>query len=171
MREVISPEECAEIIATMEPLLGEARTHNTTNPIKNFVRRRSQVAWITNGSPLDHLVVRILGTVHSAALQHFDVNLVNFEPPQFARYKALNRYGTHKDVGVCGPDRIISAVVELSNPANYVGGGLEVDADGPSDVNLLQGDVVVFPSLLNHAAKTVWAGTRYSLTIWGSCRA
>ena len=76
------------------------------------------------------------------------------------------------DMCVKTQSRKLSIVVQLNDPSEYEGGGLELEFDDkpsePTIINVItgQGDIVVFPSIIKHRAVEVTKGTRYSATGW-----
>lgn len=165
---VLNQEECNTIIKNCSNLTIPAKFKNDSKfGFLHKLKRNSKTSWITKGSDLDPLIHRILDTIHSVALNEHKVVLNMFEPVQFTEYGILGHYGKHRDVGVETNHRLISASVELSNHNNYLGGGLWIDSDNDSQPTKEQGSVIIFPSILKHAAKPVWHGTRYSLVFWG----
>lgn len=90
---------------------------------------------------------------------------------QLTRYQLGQQYGWHVDVGQ-GPMslRKVSMVVQLSDPAQCEGGGLEIfNTDDPNFNNRLpmdQGDIAYFCSFMPHRATTVHSGERWSLVLW-----
>ncbi len=104
----------------------------------------------------------------------FDFHLTSLNYVQLAEYKAENagEYKRHQDVFWITDQpthRKLSCVVQLSDPADYAGGRLELyDVGGPFDPEkiLRRGTVVFFPSFVYHAALPVTRGTRHSLAAW-----
>jgi len=63
--------------------------------------------------------------------------------------------------------RKLSMVVQLSDPAGYIGGNLQLMVSGaaksmPRD----RGSVVIFPSWQVHRVTPLESGVRYSLVAW-----
>ena len=66
-------------------------------------------------------------------------------------------------------DRKLSFVLQLSDPAAYVGGKFELDHHAhamPKDAFTKQGDAFIFRSGLRHRVTPVTVGTRYSFVTW-----
>jgi PKHD-type hydroxylase len=88
---------------------------------------------------------------------------------QLTQYRAGQQYGWHVDIGPREMSlRKISMVVELSDPASHEGGGLEV-FNGDCMENRLtmqQGDIACFCSFMQHRARPVTRGERWSLVCW-----
>jgi PKHD-type hydroxylase len=63
--------------------------------------------------------------------------------------------------------RKLTMVAQLSDPADYRGGRLEINGDGRArQAPTGQGSVVVFPSFALHRVEPVSEGERWSLTLW-----
>jgi hypothetical protein len=93
------------------------------------------------------------------------------ERAQVARYGAEQaaHFDWHSDIGAgaLAARRKLTMVVQLSDPASYAGGVLEVWPDGHVREALRsRGTAAVFPSFLLHRVTPVTAGERWSLTIW-----
>ena len=90
------------------------------------------------------------------------------EGMQFTKYTAPGgKYGTHIDRITGGLTRKLSFTLQLSDPADYVGGDLQLHlGDDPLKMNREQGYVAVFPSYVLHEVTPVTEGTRYSLVSW-----
>jgi PKHD-type hydroxylase len=102
----------------------------------------------------------------------WNLDFDHIEPVQIAKYEPGAHYTWHTDTSLfdrsLDTQRKVSVVVMLSDPANYVGGGLEFCPESPKPVPNLQGSVYVFPSLVEHRVVPVTEGVRYSLAGW--CR-
>ena len=103
----------------------------------------------------------------------FGFDLAGFHDPlQVTRYEAAaaGQYDWHTDRGtfVTGnPPRKLTVVVQLTDPATYDGGDLELlPARDPLRVGRQIGDVHVFPSFVLHRVTPVTAGARVSLVGW-----
>lgn len=78
-------------------------------------------------------------------------------------------YDWHIDIGGSGTTmtRKLSIVVQLSDPADYEGGRLEVNAGGDvREMPVSQGTLIAFPSFVLHHVSPVTRGRRYSLAAW-----
>jgi PKHD-type hydroxylase len=106
----------------------------------------------------------------------WDYKFESVECVQIAKYDKNEYYNWHRDEPLVNtlnpniPPRKISVVLQLNDPSEYSGGGLELedDCDKPMGSNILenQGDLIVFPSTIKHRAIEVTEGTRYSATYW-----
>ena len=85
---------------------------------------------------------------------------------QILRYSPLQKFSWHWDT-FTGSDRKLTAVVNLSAPTEYLGGGLQVKA-GIDNVRFIreQGAGCWFPSYVEHRARAPIFGTRWVLVAW-----
>jgi predicted 2-oxoglutarate/Fe(II)-dependent dioxygenase YbiX len=85
---------------------------------------------------------------------------------QISRYTAGQKYDWHADSSVLSSSpRKLSAVLQLSKRGEFGGGGLFIEGNDES-VLMDQGDLVVFPSFLRHAAADVTSGERWTAALW-----
>ncbi len=165
-----SPEECGRILTarnsapTNEALLvGQNRDHNL---------RRANLVWLDDVADMAWVMDRLITLVRRSNAELFDFDLREFaESPQIASYGAAQsgHFAWHADIGD-GPmarKRKLTLVVQLSEPASYGGGNLEV-MPGAHVIaaNRAHGSVTVFPSFQLHQVTPVTRGTRHSLTVW-----
>jgi PKHD-type hydroxylase len=135
-----------------------------------LLKRKGKVAWLTpeSGEEVNRLAKKIVDLMfYESGATHLQ-ELSEIEHIQIAKYNFLDHYNKHMDIGSDGPYRILSGVVELSDPKDYIGGGLDIFLlDKKYKVPLKQGSAVFFPSILPHQARPVFYGSRYSMTLWG----
>ena len=102
----------------------------------------------------------------------FNFDLTDFgESAQVARYGAERQghFDWHSDIGAgnWAAKRKLTIVVQLSDPADYDGGTLELRPDSNvAQAPRARGTATVFPSFVLHRVTPVTAGTRWSLTLW-----
>ena len=178
--EVFSDRQCDRIIelglslpgdeAGLEGEAGESTSDDSL--------RRSRTAWI----PFDdrsEWVYRKLAQVADRANRRFRFDLTGFdEDLQFTTYDRPGAFYTWHQDGLDGTvaNRKLSLVVQLSDPATYEGGELEVFAAadhhrprGPeAEPSAARGTVVVFPSFELHRVCPLRSGVRHSLVSWVS---
>jgi PKHD-type hydroxylase len=77
-------------------------------------------------------------------------------------------YGWHQDYGgKLSPSRKLSLVLQLTDPAQYEGGNLQVMTSGePKSVRKQRGLIAAFPAYTLHQVTPVTQGTRQSLVAW-----
>ena len=141
----------------------------TTMSAKVF-SRRNKVSWFhkAENKDLDKILNRIEDVFFIVSKDFYNQKLNNVEPIQFTHYKFLNYYTYHIDSNPLPdtPNRVISATIELTNPKDYIGGGLQFKNHSFPRPKLKSGTMIAFPSLMLHKALPVYYGTRNSLVLW-----
>jgi PKHD-type hydroxylase len=170
LAEALSASDCDRVIALVAA--ADLRDAALTGGATRHGLRRADIAWLDDLPEAGWVMDRMLRLVAEANRTGFGFDLSDFaESPQVARYSAERQghFDWHSDIGA-GPlaaRRKLTAVVQLSNPAAYAGGGLDLWPD--SNVHAApraRGTAVVFPSFVLHRVTPVTAGTRWSLTLW-----
>jgi PKHD-type hydroxylase len=137
--------------------------------VVNYSVRRSQISWLRN-TPDTEWVFRKLGDVAAKLnAQYYRFDLTGFgEGLQLTQYDQSENgmYGWHQDYGV-SISRKLSLVLQLTDPAGYEGGNLQVMTTGnPVNVRKQRGLIAAFPSFVLHQVTPVTQGNRQSLVAW-----
>jgi PKHD-type hydroxylase len=165
---VFTPEECAKIIEigkskeTFQAKLGD-------DTIREDIRD-SKISWI-EPDDAEWIYERIESYVCSVNERLFHFDITGFtEGLQFTEYSAPGgHYTAHIDrMNIGGNVRKLSITIQLSNPADYDGGELEIltSLECPEIASKDQGTAFFFNSMLLHRVKPVTRGTRYALVMW-----
>lgn len=168
--DAFSHDDCDRILAlaqNMPPrdagLVGQTTQHDI---------RRADLVWIDDVPGAGWVMDRIIDVIAAANRDVFDIALTEFgESAQIARYGAerAGHFDWHADIGAghWAAQRKLTMVVQLTDPASYHGGDLQI---WPSHAVITaartKGTATVFPSYLLHRVTPVTAGARHSLTIW-----
>lgn len=134
--------------------------------------RRAEVSWLDDLPAAAWVMDRMMRLVAAANRDSFGFDLTEFaESPQVARYGAerAGHFDWHSDIGAgaLAAKRKLTVVVQLSDPAVYDGGVLDLWPDSQTrQVAKGQGLAVVFPSFVLHRVTPVTTGVRWSLTLW-----
>jgi PKHD-type hydroxylase len=178
---VITKEECEWITRYAQQLpVQEGTVGHGKGPVVDKAMRNSDVRWIKQVPDVQWLFDRVTLLAGRANRRQFFLDLgphepyLDFKSFQFTQYDSASQqhYDWHTDNCFVPPvwtptDRKLSCVIQLSDPASYAGGKLELDGVTISDGNFKnQGDVLFFPSHLRHRVTPVTEGTRYSLVTW-----
>jgi PKHD-type hydroxylase len=144
-------------------LVGQATNHDL---------RRASLVWVDDLPGEGWVMDRLAALVAEANRERFRFDLDDFaESAQVATYEAAREghFAWHSDIGD-GPlarRRKLTLVLQLSDPADYEGGRLEVmPSAGVVTADPARGAATVFPSYLLHRVTPVASGTRRSLTLW-----
>lgn len=131
--------------------------------------RRSQVSWMNCDKDNEWVFRKLAHAISSLNSRFYRFDLTGFgEPLQLTNYDQSENgmYGWHQDYGV-GKSRKLSAVVQLTDPAQYEGGNLQVlSSANPMNVRKQRGLIAVFPSYQLHQVTPVTQGSRQSLVAW-----
>lgn len=151
---LIHPDECDHIVETLMKVKGFA--HDQCGA---FTREIGHVPELEN--------IRLFG--HRINQTFWDYELDEDTMTWMQTYEAGGEYQLHMDAGP-GRMRKMTAVVLLTNPGRYTGGGLEVFFH-PNSVRIppTQGTVVLFQPWILHQVYPVLSGTRQTLNMsfWG----
>ena len=163
----LSKQTCEDLkqeLLKIEPL--QATTFNDSSD-----HRSSVVRW-SHDLNIKKMLEPYFLRANSAAFG-FDLGSVHDMEIQFTEYDAQYRgqYKVHHDIDWNNntiQHRKLSMVIQLSDPADYEGGELQLtEVVNPVKNDLQkQGTVIVFPSYLQHAVTPVTEGKRYSLVLW-----
>ena len=134
--------------------------------------RRSTVKWLTPEREWGWVFARLGGVVAEVNAKYYGFNITGFgENIQLSNYRSNNNgaYGWHQDFGGKRISRKLSLAMQLSAPAEYKGGELEIlTAKNPSVIEKERGLITIFPSWTLHQVAPVTEGTRQSLVLWVS---
>jgi PKHD-type hydroxylase len=133
--------------------------------------RRSQTDWIVNLPETNWVFKKLAHVVSSINAEFFNFDLTGFgEPLQLTNYDQSEKgmYSWHQDYG-SGISRKLSVVLQLTDPAEYEGGNLQIMTGSfPDTVRKQRGLIAVFPSYVLHQVTPVTQGNRQSLVAWVS---
>jgi PKHD-type hydroxylase len=166
---VFDPSECAQIIALgsgLEVTDGQVDDPQSMDVIHRA--RRTRVGSLPYDEPYRWIYDRVLGVGMTFNAQELRFELKESEPLQFLQYEAGERYDWHIDLGNRDlARRKLSAVVQLSDPADYDGGEIDfLIGDVPTSAPRRRGCVVLFPSFVLHRVRPVTSGRRCTLAAW-----
>ena len=166
----LSNDQCDALIALVQAhqmkdagLVGGATAHAI---------RRAEIAWLDDIAEAAWVMDEMITLVAKANREAFGFDLSDFgESPQVARYGAEREahFDWHSDIGAgnWAAKRKLTIVVQLSDPADYQGGSLQLRPDSNiTDAPRTRGTAIIFPSFVLHRVTPVTTGTRWSLTLW-----
>lgn len=162
---VFTAEECARIAAAGGP----PKESQVLEAGGHARYRDSRVTWIRPDGATEWIFARTLDFIRQVNEANYRMDLAGFtEPLQVAEYAPGQYYDWHLDTG-SGPISIrkLSFIAQLTDPAEYEGGAVEVFyAREPEAMTRAQGSVIVFPAYMLHRVQAVASGTRRSLVGW-----
>lgn len=133
--------------------------------------RQSKVGWISNNPDTNWLYDRLAFITRQLNAKFYNFDLFGFcEDMQYTTYDAqeTGHYTWHVDMTETAlAPRKFSLVVQLSDPAEYEGGDLQIFTQSvPIDVDKKKGLIAAFPSWALHRVTPITSGTRRSLVVW-----
>ena len=138
----------------------------------NTEKRKGKVGWINYNVDTSWLYDKIFGAAYQNiwGLETTGIH----DAIQYTIYPAENKeqyYHSHRDSGTLTWWRKVSMTIQLSEPSEFEGGGLQIEDPGGNGEWLDtphedRGDMIMFPSFMRHQALPVTKGTRKCLVIW-----
>lgn len=129
---------------------------------------RSVMRWIEPSADTDWIYNRITTQIAVLNSKHYRFDLIGLdEPLNYLTYteEVQGHYFWHVDTGE--NFRKLSITVQMTDPAEYDGGEVEINASGkPEDLPKDKGKMIMFPSYLIHRVKPVTRGARSALVAW-----
>ncbi len=162
---VFSPEECARVLALRQ----DVKDAGIAADDGRSVYRKGRVCWLRPGPETNWIFAHVQPVVQQVNGNCYRMELAGFtEPLQLAEYDSGHFYDWHLDLGAGGFSiRKLSFIVQLTDPADYDGGAVEVlNARTPQAIPRGLGSVTLFPSYILHRVQEVTRGTRCSLVGW-----
>ncbi len=99
----------------------------------------------------------------------WNYDLTGHENVQFGAYGPKGHYGWHMDTfPLSGQpiERKVSVICLMSNPEEYEGGELQIQLYQDYQVDMQKGQLIAFPSMLQHRVLPIISGIRNSAVIW-----
>lgn len=174
-RNAFSEQECERLIELgRQSGSADAALDKGGDTIQQAQYRSGAASWL---SPTDESTrwafEKSLALMHKANATNWDFQL-NGEDAflQFTSYYVGDFYDWHLDIGESHQDtgkRKLSLVLQLSDPAEYSGGDLELFVQRePRNAPRDRGTVIIFPSYNLHRVTPVTDGSRFSLVHWAT---
>lgn len=167
---LFSREETREIVRLADD--AQAAAGGLVGGLQHNDIRRAQIAWLDDTGSAAWVMERIVSGVATANREQFDFAITEFgERLQVATYDESNagHYDWHSDIGD-GPiarRRKLTIVVQLTEPADYQGGELQINLGSALwSAERGIGDATLFASFMLHRVAPVSSGQRKSLTCW-----
>ena len=194
LNQVLDPQNCDDTIKELKDKV-EVAQHQHKNKLalsQNSDIRDSGVHWFNNLN-LSNILRSVVDLANYEAGWQYDIT--DHELFQFTKYTKNQHYGWHTDGHGCNKSARKSALVHNNNTLQYTsqtnllgtvrkisvsailnedyeGGELQFKTLTPmceeqiSTVKGKKGDIIVFPSYINHRVTPVTKGTRYSIVAW-----
>ena len=169
-KDVFTPAELDRIVAYGDGLdLIRAKLEEGKDAAQQT--RITHVAWIHRNPETEWLYARLEEVVLRLNADIFRYDLYGLERAlQYTVYEGAQtaHYDWHVDAGPHNPEpRKISISLQLSDPADYEGGRLVLEAgEGAYVAETMRGAIIAFPSYVLHRVSPTQSGVRKSLVIW-----
>jgi PKHD-type hydroxylase len=136
-------------------------------PVEGY--RESQISFVQRQPRADWLVKKV-AAIATNANRDFGFSFDADSPiVQYTQYSVGGKIEWHNDYDNVGQrPRKLSISVQLSDPADYDGGGLEFFPAGELKWARAKGTAIVFPAFAQHRVAEVTRGVRRSLVVWFS---
>jgi hypothetical protein len=163
---VFTPNQCTSIILDAHVAgMERAKILRNGKSVKSYARTCSST-WLPRNEKNDWMYRRMIETTAEINANNYGFHIDGIQSIQILRYQPLQRFYWHYD-SYLDSGRKITAVVNLSDPKDYVAGGLRVLGEIHNKKYLRdRGAGVWFPSCLRHCAKAPWWGERWVLVAW-----
>ena len=168
-RYVLTPTQCAMLRQDAEVMgMKRATVMNKDGTTRRSFARSCSSCWVPFAKHYEWIykVMRELTDSINADVWRFDIQ--GIQQLQILKYNPLQQFWWHYDTFTSeAPVRKLTAVVNLSDPSEYLGGGLQVKADLVNGRFIReQGAGTWFPSYIEHRARAPIFGTRWVLVAW-----
>jgi len=169
-----SSEEIDKLIEYCDQLPASKGTIGGSGPDEDIsVIRESKVSWVGLNQDTQWIYDRLAFIIRQLNGQFYKFDIYGFsEDLQYTTYNEEDsgHYTWHLDAGVNyngAAPRKLSAVLQLTDPAEYEGGDLELfSSANPTQVTKKKGLVAAFPSYMLHRVSPVTKGIRKTLVVW-----
>ena len=168
--DALSAEDCAHLLTLA--MAAPERPAGLVGGRDGGVLRRAGIHWLDDLPGAGFAMDRMIRTVAEVNRAAFQFDLTDFgESAQIARYGAADQghFDWHSDIGAgqWAAQRKLTVVVQLSDPAHYQGGALQIQPDNTlAEAPRARGTAAIFPSFALHRVTPVTEGQRWSLTLW-----
>ena len=130
-------------------------------------QRKTEVVFVSPLSAVGSMLQAHLRDANLRCGWNFDLFVP--EDVQIGRYAKGGHYDWHIDSFPPNENNLqrkLTAVLFLSDPDSYEGGDFELRAAPDFPKHPGQGDIIVFPSVLEHRVAPVISGERFSAVCW-----
>lgn len=159
---------CKWILAT-SPLnyTNDARVAGGEDGQISHELRKTEVVFVPSLSTVGCVLQQHIRDANIRSGWNFDI--LYSEDIQIGRYVDGGHYDWHVDSfppNEHNMQRKLTAVLFLSDPNSFEGGDFELKAAPDIPARPQQGDIIIFPSVLEHRVTPVTEGERYTAVCW-----
>ncbi|WP_242909921.1 JmjC domain-containing protein [Actinomadura terrae] len=168
LRERLTGAECDDLVAACHEFPLSAPT--TVDEAGHPAHRRADMRHVPHGPSTAWAYQLIEDVADEAARTVYGFDLTGIKrAPQYVEYLPGNgHFHRHNDYSHDQLDspRKITVIVQLSDPADYEGGALQMFGVETEELPRERGSVLVFPSMIDHRVTPVTRGMRRALVAW-----
>ena len=141
------------------------KEHDRGTTTLNKDKRNNEVVFLPTNHWMEGILYNYARHANISGGWNFDISTC--EPVQISTYEPGQFYDWHSDAYMLskGTPRKLSVVLQLSDAADFTGGGFFIEGIEESHLKN-QGDLIVFPSFFRHKAAEVLTGTRCTAVCW-----
>lgn len=162
--DAISPAMCDMLLDERASMVEEAGSIGKDDEV-DLTYRDSKICWAKQNHWIEGFMYNSALYANESAGWGFQMGRP--QRVQLTAYDVDGFYGWHEDWAPLSMEpavRKLSAVLLLSDPANFEGGQFEFFDFGA--VEMKRGSLIVFPSFLRHQVTPVTKGMRHSAVCW-----
>ena len=149
-------------------VMGMKRSHvmNKDGTTKRSFTRTCSSCWVPFAPHHKWMYEVVRNVASDLNDEHYKFDITGIQQLQILRYRPGQFFLPHFDT-FDGGDRKLTMVINLSDPSEFLGGGLRVECDlhNQKDVKKL-GSATIFPTYIRHQALPVLWGSRWVLVAW-----
>ena len=165
--QVLTRSQC-EMIRQDADIIGMKRAPVMAKDGKNVLSRTRTCAscWLPKAPHFQWLYNYVAAVTDEVNTAHFQFDVMDMQTLQVLRYRPGQWFRWHFDT-FDGSDRKLTMVINLSEPNDYIGGGLQVEGEWEGmEHRMKQGAATFFPAWMKHRARAPIFGTRWALVAW-----
>ena len=165
--DVLTQGQC-NMIRDDSEVIGMKRSHvmNKDGTSRKSYARTCSSCWVPFAEHYKWLYEVVRGVAMDLNDEHYRFEISGIQQLQILRYRPGQFFLPHFDC-FDGSDRKLTMVINLSDPSEFLGGGLRVECDlnGKENAKKL-GAATIFPAYIRHQALPVFWGSRWVLVAW-----
>jgi PKHD-type hydroxylase len=168
-RYVLTPTQCMMLRQDAEVIgMKRATVMKKDGTTRRSFARSCSSCWVPMAPHYKWLYSIVNELTMAVNAEHYRFDITGVQQLQILKYNPLQQFWWHYDTYTSeAPVRKMTMVVNLSDPSEYLGGGLQVKADLINGRFIReQGAGTWFPSYIEHRARAPIWGTRWVLVAW-----
>jgi len=165
--DVLTEYQCKMIREDSE-VIGMKRSHimKKDGTTKTSLTRTCASCWVPFSEHYKWLYEVTRTVANGLNSQHYKFDITGMQQLQILRYSPGQFFLPHFDT-FDGSDRKLTMVINLSDPSEFLLGGLRVGCDMLGQENARKlGSATIFPAYIKHQALPVLWGSRWALVAW-----